>query len=217
MSEENNKSMPLLVCIFLTILAAAGATAVTQTMMTSHQGDIVQIISKAPSLIENAVDSAVEGETVSMTIIEGVNKGIEEKLNLLDSKIERYNAKIEALEVREAELDEGSLLKFCPGLNRKGQREVFKLAQMFAYTKSETDLSMDNAEQICMVTKEGCMECRLLGRTTPCDYSAGGGCSEVHDAATEAGAEELKSITEDVCDNFSETDAGWEDSPCNDG
>jgi hypothetical protein len=211
-NEENNNQettssnshywVALLLMVALSLLS----TAFTMHIMINEQGDIAQIISDAPGLLEQAVDAAVKGETVSTTIIEGVNKGIAEKLSELNVAIENYEMKLE-----EVSKDEGSLTKFCPGFNRSGNRETFKLAQMLAFDKSDTDLSFNNAKQICTLDGKGCMVCRVLGRTKPCDYTVTGGCSEV---ATEVTENARKETEENICGSFTKDSAGWDKSSC---
>ncbi len=194
--------------LVLTVIISGLVTLFVMRSVTNEQGDIVKIIRNAPALIKNAVKSAIQGETVSMTIIEGVNKGIAAKLSELNAAIKNYEMKLE-----EVSKDEGSLTKFCPGFNRSGNRESFKLAQMLAFDKADTDLSFDNAKQICTLDKKGCMVCRVLGRTKPCDYSAAGGCSEVADVVE---ADTYQGTKKNICGSFTKDSTGWDDSGCGD-
>ncbi len=141
-----------------------------------------------------------------MTIIKGVNEGIEEKLSELNAAIAAYEMKLE-----EVSKDEADLTKFCPGFNGSGNRESFKLAQMLAFDKSDTDLSFKNAKQICTLDKDGCMVCRVLGRTEPCDYTASGGCSEL---VTETDKNTYLETKKEICSSFTTDSLGWDKSGC---
>jgi len=174
--------------------------------MTNDQGDIVEIIEDAPYSIRQAVETAIGEETISTTISNTVNHRIDKKLSELNAAIKNYEMKLE-----EVSKDEGSLTKFCPGFNRSGNRETFKLAQMLAFDKSDTDLSFNNAKQICTLDKKGCMVCRVLGRTKPCDYSANGGCSEV---ATQVDKDTYQETKEEICSSFTTDSKGWDKSGC---